>query len=137
MVKEKEDKAEDKINTTSDKGEVKNFTSIRCAKCGDIKAVRKEVFLKRAEKFGSIETLLKRYKFRYCRKGQAKSGIRCSKCGDVKGVRKDVYQQRIVRYGTEENLLAKYLCRKCRKIVKHNKKISARKFMLQGDNDVS
>ncbi|KKN44326.1 hypothetical protein LCGC14_0694280 [marine sediment metagenome] len=103
---------------------VKGQTSIQCSKCRDIKAVRREVFLKRIEKFGSVGKLIANYKCQKCRNG-AKNGIQCVQCKEIKAVRRDVYKKRIEWYGSEEKLVAKYLCRKCRRIAKHEKKMQA------------
>jgi len=105
---------------------VKGQTSIQCSKCGTIKAVRREVFLQRVEKFGSVGRLIANYKCQQCR-NSAKHGIQCVRCEEIKAVRRDVYQQRVERYGSEEKLLAIYLCRRCRKIVKHEQKIKDRR----------
>ena len=112
-------------------------TSIKCTKCGDIKAVRREVFLKRIERFGSIGKLIANYRCQKCRNG-AKNGIQCVRCREIKAVRRDVYKIRVERYGSEKNLIARYLCRKCRKIIKHESKmqaIQARKAYLKLSNN--
>lgn len=111
---------------------IKSRTSIKCSKCGTIKAVRKEVFLQRVEKFGSVGKLIANYKCQQCRNG-AKHGIQCIRCEEIKAVRKDVYQQRVKRYGSEEKLLASYLCRRCRRVVKHEQKIKDRKVVTKSD----
>lgn len=40
----------------------------RCSMCGDIKAVRRDVYKKRIERYGTEKQLLKTYKCRKCRK---------------------------------------------------------------------
>ncbi len=119
-----------KVNLSSDENLKLDMTFIRCTKCSDIKAVRKNIFLARIEKYGSVSILLKKYLCRKCRNGTAKSGIQCVRCSEIKAVRKDVYKQRIKRYGSEKELLSRYLCRKCRKIVRHEKKLLEKKTKL-------
>ena len=113
-----------------------SMNSIMCVQCKEIKAVRKDVFLARIKKYGSVEKLLKAYRCQRCRNGTAKRGIQCSKCKEIKAVRKDVYKQRIERYKSEEELLKRYLCRKCRKIVKHQKRVKSKRGVHKDDISV-
>lgn len=115
------------------KVDVKSVTSIKCVVCGEIKAVRPDVFLQRVKNFGSVERLLQNYKCQRCRNGQVKRGIQCVRCKEIKAVRKDVYLKRIVRAGSEESLIKSYLCRKCRKVVKHEQKKLVRR--VNGSNN--
>ena len=67
---EKEEKAEKKEKKVTQivNGKLEFHSNIKCVACGTIKGVRKEVFDKRVEKYGSAEALLKEYKCVKCRK---------------------------------------------------------------------